>query len=52
MATLHEEMSDIVALVKVMMLAIGNNPQEGGALEWKGKVKILKPRPYAMERDA
>ena len=50
-ATLHEEMSDIAALVKIMILAIGNSLQEGGSLERKGKVKILKPRPYAGERD-
>ena len=50
-ATLHEEIDDIAASVKVMMLAIGNSPQEGGASERKGKVKIPEPRPYAGERD-
>ena len=51
METLCEVISDLVASVKVM-LAIGNSSQEGGASEWKGKVKIPKPRPYARERDA
>ena len=50
--TLHEEMSDIATLAKVMMLAIGNSLQEGGALEWKGKVKIPKLKPYVGKRDA
>ena len=51
-ATLREEMSDVAASMKVMMLAIGNSLQEGGASKRKGKVKILKPRPYTGEQDA
>ena len=49
--TLCEEMSDTIALVKVMMLAIRNSLLKGGALEWKEKVNIPKPRPYAGEQD-
>ena len=46
MATLHDKISNIAASMKVLMLAIGNSSQEGGALKWKGKVNIPKRRPY------
>ena len=49
MATLCEEMSDIAASVKVMMLVFGNSLQEGGASKRKGKVKILELSPYVGE---
>ena len=45
MATLCDETSDIVASMKIMILAIGNSSQ----IERKGKVKILEPRPYVGE---
>ena len=52
METLHEEMSNIATLVKVMMLAIRNSLQKGGAIEQKGNVKIPKSKPYVGEQDA
>ena len=51
-ATLREEMSELAATVKVMMMALGNRSQEGGASEQRGKAKVPDPIPYAGERDA
>ena len=50
-ATLCDEMSDLAASVKVLILAIRNNMLEGSASKWKEKVKIPKPRPYVGEQD-
>ena len=43
-------MSDIIALVKVYIMAIRNNLQEGKALKQKGKVKILEPKLYGKKK--
>ena len=51
-ATFHVKLSDIVTLVKVLMLAIRNNLQKVGASKQRMKVKIPKPRSYIEERDA
>ena len=50
-ATLRIEMGELVAMVKVMTLALGNSSQEGGASKQRGKAKVLDLRLYARERD-
>ena len=50
-ATLCAKISDIVTLVKILMMAIGNGLQEGKALEHKWKVKILEPWLYVRHKD-
>ena len=52
METFQLEMSELVATVKVVMMALGNSFQEDGASEWRGKAKVLDPRPYVGEQDA
>ena len=49
MATFYNEIGEIAASMKVMMLAIRNSLQEGGGSKQKGKVNIPKPRLYARE---
>ena len=51
-ATLQLEMSEMATIVKVMILALGNSSQEGGASERRGKVKVPDPRSYTREWDA
>ena len=46
MVTLWLEMSELEAIMKVMMMAMGNSSQEGGALKQHGKVKVLNLTPY------
>ena len=48
-ATLWLEMSELATIVKVMMMALGNNSQEGGASERCGKVKVPNLRLYVGE---
>ena len=51
-AALWLEMSEMVATVKVMMLALGNSSQEGDASKQCGRAKVPDPTLYAGERDA
>ena len=52
MTTFRLEISELVAMVKIMMMALGNSSQEGGALGRRGKVKVPNPISYVGERDA
>ena len=51
-AALWLEMSELANIVKVMMMAMCNSSQEGGASKRRGKVKVPDPRLYVRERDA
>ena len=45
-------MSELVVIVKVLMMAMGNSSQEGGALKWHGKTKVPDLRLYVGEQYA
>ena len=51
MVALQLEMSELATIVKVMMMAMGNNSQEGGASERWGKVNVPDLRPFVREQD-
>ena len=50
--TLQSDVNKLVAIVKVIMMALGKSLLEGGASEHKGKEKVPKPKPDVDENNA
>ena len=51
-ANFQASINELAATMKVIMMALGKSPQEGGASKCKGKEKVLEPKPDAGERNA
>ena len=51
-AALRSKVNELAATMKVIMMALGKSLEEGGASKQKGKVRVLKPRSYAGEKNA
>ena len=50
--TLQLEISELATMIKIIMMALGNNSHEDGASEQCGKAKVSNSRSNARERDA